>query len=130
MNKIKEKGVTLIGLTVTITLLIILALLMVKFLGGERVISSAKKISFETKVTQYREQVTKYYTRQMSLHGTTDIDTVDPQEISQIIQGIDSEDLEKFVIQDNELKYVTGKVTDEEKTTLKKLGVLEARNMK
>lgn len=130
MNKRKEKGVTLIGLTVTITLLIILALLMVKFLGGERVISSAKKISFETKVTQYREQVTKYYTRQMSLHGTTDIDTVDPQEISQIIQGIDSEDLEKFVIQDNELKYVTGKVTDEEKITLKKLGVLEARNMK
>lgn len=130
MNKIKEKGVTLIGLTVTITLLIILALLMVKFLGGERVISSAKKISFETKVTQYREQVTRYYTRQMSLHGTTDIDTVDPQEISQIIQGIDSEDLEKFVIQDNELKYVTGKVTDEEKTTLEKLGVLEARNMK
>lgn len=130
MNIRNEKGVTLLGLTVTITMLVILALLMVGFFGGEKIFSSAKKISFETKVTQYRDQVTKYYTRQMSLYGTTDIDTVDPQEISQIIQGIDSEDLEKFVIQDNELKYVTGKVTDEEKTTLEKLGVLEARNMK
>ena len=129
MNLRNNIGVTLIALITTVIILIILAGIVVTFNGEDKEIASAKKTEFASRVTQYRDAVTKYYARQIAIDGDDNIDTTDPSKISTIIQDINGDDIEKFVIEDNELKYKADKVTDEERKTLEYVGISKANNI-
>ena len=126
MNKREEKGITLIVLIITIILLLILAGLMVVSIPRiSDIFNGAQETNFSAKIRQYQQQVDKYVVRQNIINGeTVNITTTDKDEIKKIITDITDEDLEKYVIQNNELRYNPETVTDQEKTWLEKLGVL------
>ena len=126
MYKCQEKAITLIALIITVILLMILAGLVVTTItGGGKIINSAKETTFSAKILQYQQQIDKYVTRQNIINGEpVNITTSDKNEIKKIISDITDEDLEKYVIQNNELRYNPDAVTNQEKTWLEKLGIL------
>lgn len=126
MYKCQEKAITLIALIITVILLMILAGLVVTTItGGGKIINSAQETTFSAKILQYQQQIDKYITRQNIINGEpVNITTSDKNEIKKIISDITDEDLEKYVIQNNELRYNPDAVTNQEKTWLEKLGIL------
>ncbi len=122
----KSKGITLIVLIITVILLLILSGLVVTTITRrDNIIDSAQESNFSIKIRQYQQQIDKYVARQNVITSKpVNITTSDKQEIKNIIQDITDEDLEKYVIQNNELRYDPEAVTNQEKTWLEKLGIL------
>lgn len=128
MNRVrKEKGITLVALVVTIIVLLILAGITIGALvKDDGIIDNAKFAAFSSKIRDYQEMVENYVIKQEQLnkHGSEEINISDPEEIKNIIENIEDEDLNKYVIQDNELRYNPDTVTDQEEEWLIELGVL------
>lgn len=127
-NKCKnEKGITLIALVITIVILIILATVTLNVVLGEGgLIERARFAAFATKVRQYQEYVDMYVLEQQMAGETGDINitVMNKDKIKEIIPGISDEDAEKYVIQENEIRYNPDTVTDQEETWLIQLGIL------
>jgi uncharacterized repeat protein (TIGR02543 family) len=127
-NKCKnEKGITLIALVITIVILIILATVTLNVVLGEGgLIERARFAAFATKVRQYQEYVNMYVLEQQlaGASGDINITVMDKDKIKEIIPGISDEDAEKYVIQENEIRYNPDTVTDQEEIWLIQLGIL------
>ena len=122
-----NKGITLIALVVTIIVLIILAGITIGTLvSDDGVINKAKFSSFATKIRQYQEKVDNYVIdeEQNSGHENADVYITDSEQIKEILGDIEDGDENKYVIQDNELRYNPDTVTDDEEEWLIELGIL------
>lgn len=123
----KEKGITLIALVITIIVLLILAGISIKKLTGDNgIIDKTKYASFATKIRQYQEKVDNYVIdeAQKNGHNTEEVTVTDPGQIKNILGDIEEGDENKYVIQDDELRYNPDTVTDQEKDWLAELGIL------
>ena len=131
MKKIKgEKGITLIALVITIIVLLILAGVSISMLTGENgIITQANYAAFATKIGEYKDKVTVHVAGEQLNSGedvgNTNVNVLDPEEMKGILgEDRESGDENKYVIQDNELRYNPDTVTDQEKEWLIRLGIL------
>ena len=126
--KRKEEGITLVALIVTIIILIILAGISIGALTGDGgIIDNAKYSAFATKIRSYEETVDRYVIDEASKSGssTDEIDVLDPDKIKEILgDEIEEGDENKYVIQDDELRYRPENVDETEEEWLIKLGIL------
>ena len=125
-----NKGITLIALVITIIVLLILAGISISMLTGENgIITQARFSEFATKIGEYKDKVTVHVTGEQLNSGedagNTNVNVLDPEEMKDIL-GEDREpgDENKYVIQDNELRYNPDTVTDQEEEWLIRLGIL------
>lgn len=125
--KNKERGITLIALAVTIVVLLILATIGISTLtGNDGTIKQTKFAKFGAQIREYQKAIDSYVLEQdMNKDGQeeTKIFTEDKEEIKKIIPIMSDEDLEKYVIQNNELRYRPDEFSEEEKGWLAELGV-------
>lgn len=125
--KNKERGITLIALAVTIVVLLILATIGISTLtGNDGTIKQTKFAKFGAQIREYQKAIDSYVLEQdMNKDGReeTIIFTENKEEIKKIIPIISDKDLEKYVIQNNELRYRTDEFSEEEKGWLAELGV-------
>ena len=125
--KNKERGITLIALAVTIVVLLILATIGISNLTGNNgTIKQTKFAKFGAQIREYQKAIDSYVLEQdMNKDGQeeTKIFTEDKEEIKKIIPIMSDEDLEKYVIQNNELRYRPDEFSKEEKGWLAELGV-------
>ena len=122
-----NKGITLIALVVTIIVLIILAGITIGTLtGNDGIIQRSKFSSFGTKIRQYEQRVDDYVIKEgeTSPDGNVNEYVTDPEQIKEILGDIEDGDENKYVIQDNELRYNPDTVTDDEEEWLIELGIL------
>ena len=95
MKEMKEKGITLVSLVVTIIVLLILASISIRMvLGDNGVIKKAKDAALYYKVAQYNENVQLYYSGwKINTSGNTDCNTIyiDNNKLKQIIRTMVSE---------------------------------------
>ena len=129
MRKTKNnKGITLIALIITIIVLLILASISLKAIKGkDGILNDTKYAKYSVKIRDYQTELNEYITtkEEQSYSGEeVRIYAETPEEIKKIIKGISNEDAEKFVIQDNELRYNDGTTTAKEKEWLGKIGIL------
>lgn len=129
MRKTKNnKGITLIALIITIIVLLILASISLKAIKGkDGILNDTKYAKYSVKIRDYQTELNEYITtkEEQSYAGEeVRIYAETPEEIKKIIKGISDEDAEKFVIQDNELRYNDGTTTAKEKEWLGKIGIL------
>ena len=129
MRKTKNnKGITLIALIITIIVLLILASVSLKAIKGkDGILNDTKYAKYSVKIRDYQTELNEYITtkEEQSYAGEeVRIYAETPEEIKKIIKGISDEDAEKFVIQDNELRYNDGTTTAKEKEWLGKIGIL------
>ncbi len=123
------KGITLIALIVTIIVLLILAGITIgELTSDDGIVNNAKYSAYATKIRKYEESVNKYLIQEDENDNSTDtIYITDPEKIKEIIADIEDGDENKFVIQDNELKYKPDNVTDQEEEWLIKLEIAAER---
>ncbi len=124
-----SRGITLIALVVTIIVLIILASISIGTLMGQNgTIKQTNFAKYGATIREYQKALDSYLVEKdmnSDSQEETIIYTTDKDEIKEIIPIISDEDLEKFVIQDNEIRYREDKVTDEEERGwLAELGIL------
>ena len=128
MKFYKNKGITLIALVVTIVVLLILASITIGTLTGSNgTIEQTNFAKYGATIREYQKALDSYLVeKDMNSDGQeeTVIYTTDKDEIKEIIPIISDEDLEKFVIQDNEIRYREDQVTNQEKGWLAELGVI------
>lgn len=122
-----KNGITIIALVITIIILLILAGITIGALTGEGgLISKANFAAFSSKIRDYQDMVETYVIKQeeQNKHGTGNINISNPDEIKNILENMEEDDLGKYVIQDNELRYNPDTVTDQEEEWLIELGIL------
>lgn len=129
MKNIKKqnKGITLIVLVITIVVLIILASISIgSLLGSKGIINQSNFSVYGSKIRDYQRELEEYIATEQAINDKEDviIYTSDKDEIKRIITSMSDEDAEKFVIQNNELKYNPDNVDDKEKDWLAELGIL------
>lgn len=123
-----NRGITLIALIITIIVLLILAGVSLKEIKGEGgIINDTQYAKYSVKIRDYQTQLEEYIeTKEEQSYAGEEVKiyTETPEEIKNVIKGISDDDAEKFVIQNNELRYNEGKTTEQEKEWLNKIGVL------
>ena len=111
-----KKGISLIVLIITIIVVIILAAVVILTLSKNNPIESAKEARFKEDVRTFQDElaltVSKQYTTAGG-HRDTKITTSDFEKIKEYIPSFSEKYKDKFVIEDDELKYTN--VTDQEK---------------
>ena len=126
--KHNNKGITLIALVITVIVLIILASIGIgSIMGKNGIIKQTNFAQYGATIKEYQKALDSYLVEQdMNKDGQeeTIIYTTDKDEIKKIIPIMSEEDLEKFVIQDNEIRYREDKVTEKEKGWLADLGII------
>lgn len=124
----KQKGITLIALVVTIIVLLILASISLSAIKGEGgILNDTKYAKYSAKIRDYQTELNEYIiTKEEQSYAGEEVRIYaeTPEEIKKIIKGISDEDAEKFVIQDNELRYNDRTTTEKEKEWLGKIGIL------
>lgn len=124
----QENGITLIALIVTIIVLIILASISIGTLTGENgIIKNSKFSKFGAQIKQYQSELDEYVIQQELLKGGNEeiiIYESNPEEIKKIITSMTDEDVGKYVIQENEIRYNPEAVNNQEKEWLAELGVI------
>ena len=128
IQKNRQKGITLIALVVTIVVLIIIASISIATLTGENgIITSSSFAKFSTKIDEYQEELDQYVIHQAMIQdGNEDVIIYesDPEEIKKIITKMTDEDAEKYVIQENEIRYNPEEVSKKEEKWLQEIGVI------
>ncbi len=116
---IKEKGITLIALIVTIVVLLILAGVSISLLTGENgIIGHAKKAKFITEIEEIQEKINlKELEEEDVKFGTVNG-----------ILGKASSYNEKLVVENGKLAYNPEKITEEEKKWLEEIGIVAKSN--
>lgn len=130
--KRENKGITMIALIITIIVLTILVTISISSITrNEGILHSTNYVAFSSKIKTYQAKLDEYITRKEIETGKSGliIYTSDKDEIKEIIPQISDEDADKFVIQNNELKYKDSSATKKEKEWLAKLGVLAAATL-
>ena len=131
MNLNKSKGISLIVLIVTIIVIIILAAVVILTLSKNNPIESAKEARFKEDVRTFQDElaltVSKQYTTADG-HRDEKITTSDFDEIKEYISSFSEKYRDKFIIQDDELKY-TNKLDDNEKEYAQSINVREKNKL-
>lgn len=122
----KQEGITLIALVITIIVLLILAGVSIAMLIGENgILNQTDYAKYATKIGEYKDKVSIYVSEEQinskENAGDVNLNLLDSEEMKKILGNI--EDGDKFVIQENELRYRPEKVTDQEEEWLIKLNV-------
>lgn len=128
----ENKGITVIALIITVIVLMILASISIRAItGDESILHSTNYAAFSSKIRTYQANLDEYITRKEIETGKSGliIYTSDKDEIKEIIPQISDEDADKFVIQNNELKYKDSSATKKEKEWLAELGVVAAATL-
>lgn len=91
------------------------------------IIKQANYATFATKIGEYKDKVLIYITEEqlynMENIENIDLDILDSTEMREILKNTKDGDENKYVIQDNELRYRTEEVTEQEEEWLIKLKV-------
>ena len=91
------------------------------------IIKQANYATFATKIGEYKDKVLIYVTEEqlynMENIADIDLDILDSREMREILENTKDGDENKYVIQDNELRYRTEEVTAQEEEWLIKLKV-------
>ena len=123
----RKRGISLIVLIITIIVVIILAAVVILTISKNNPIESAKEARFKEDVRTFQDElalaVSKEYANAGG-HRDEKITTADFDEIREFIPSFSEKYRDKFVIQDDELKY-TNKLDDNEKEYAQNLNVKE-----
>lgn len=113
---------------ITIIVLLILASISLSAIKGEGgILNDTKYAKYSAKIRDYQTELNEYIiTKEEQSYAGEEVRIYaeTPEEIKKIIKGISDEDAEKFVIQDNELRYNDRTTTEKEKEWLGKIGIL------
>ena len=124
-----KKGISLIVLIITIIVVIILAAVVILTLSKSNPIESAKEARFKEDVRTFQDElaltVSKQYTTAGG-HRDEKITTLDFDEIKEYIPSFSEKYRDKFIIQDDELRY-TKQLDEKEKEYAQNLNVKERR---
>ena len=127
----RKKGISLIVLIVTIIVVIILAAAVILTLSKNNPIESAKEARFKEDVRTFQDElaltVSKQYTTAGG-HRDEKITTSDFDEIKEYIPSFSEKYKDKFVIQDDELKY-TSNLDEKEKEYAQILNVNKRKSI-
>ena len=127
----KSKGISLIVLIVTIIVVIILAAVVILTLSKNNPIESAKEASFKEDIRTFQDELALTVSKEYAnAAGQRDkkITTSDFDEIKQYIPSFSEKYKEKFIIQDDELRY-TKQLDDKEKEYAHKLNIKENQKL-
>ena len=131
MNLNKSKGISLTVLIVTIIVIIILAAVVILTLSKNNPIESAKEARFKEDVRTFQDElaltVSKQYTTADG-HRDEKITTSDFDEIKEYISSFSEKYRDKFIIQDDELRY-TKQLDDKEKEYAQSLNVNKRKSI-
>ena len=133
MMKTKDikKGISLIVLIITIIVVIILAAVVILTLSKNNPIESAKEARFKEDVRTFQDELAMTVSKQYTAaggHRNTKISTSDFDEIKEYIPSFSEKYRDKFIIQDDELKY-TNKLDDNEKEYAQSINVREKNKL-
>ena len=121
---IKNKGITLIALIVTIIILLILAAVVINFIAGDGILSRSEEARFKTKMSQISEEL-GFYTMGLTLdQQSTDIyagdvlkqiiqteeielDANKVQDIRKILKNVGKEEKDYCIVYEGKLYYVS-----------------------
>lgn len=126
-TKLTHKGVSLIVLIVTIIVIIILASVIILTISKNNPIESAKEAQFKEHIRTFQYELNLYISKEYAVTGgkrDKKIDALDFEKIKEYIPSFSERYREKFVIQDDELRY-TEKIVETEKEWLKELNIKE-----
>ena len=126
-----KKGISLIVLIVTIIVIIILAAVVILTLSKNNPIESAKEARFKEDVRTFQDELAMTVSKQYTAaggHRDTKISTSDFDEIKEYIPSFSEKYRDKFIIQDDELKY-TNKLDDNEKEYAQSINVREKNKL-
>ena len=130
-TKEKRQGISLIVLIITIIVVIILAAVVILTLSKNNPIESAKEARFKEDVITFQDElaltVSKQYTTAGG-HRDEKITTSDFDEIKEYIPSFSEKYKDKFIIQDDELRY-TKQLDDKEKEYAQSLNVKEKQKL-
>lgn len=122
-----NRGITLIALVVTVVVTIIIATIAISTLTSEDgVIKNAEFAAFATKIREYEENVDKFVIEETEKNWSSlsGVQVTNPDKMKDILGDTESGDENKYVIQEDELRYNPDTVTDEEEAWLIELGIL------
>ena len=131
MNKLKRgkymkrRGISLIVLIITIIVVIILAAVVILTLSKNNPIESAKEARFKEDVRTFQDELALTVSKQYTIaggHRDEKITTSDFDEIKDYIPSFSEKYKDKFIIQDDELRY-TKQLDDKEKEYAKSLNI-------
>ena len=126
-----KKGISLIVLIITIIVVIILAAVVILTLSKNNPIESAKEARFKEDVRTFQDELAMTVSKQYTAaggHRNTKISTSDFDEIKEYIPSFSEKYRDKFIIQDDELKY-TNKLDDNEKEYAQSINVREKNKL-
>ena len=128
MNKKRtseKKGISLIVLVITIIVIIILAVAVILSIANNNPIENAKEARFKNDVKTMQEELELLKASNYAKNNGTGYKNKDGSDITIGQLQSASKYKEKFTVKDGELKYIEGKLTDEEKTWVSASGVTE-----
>ena len=124
-----KRGISLIVLIIAIIVVIILAAVVILTLSKNNPMESAKEASFKEDVRTFQDELAMTVSKQYTTaggHRDEKISTSNFDEIKKYIPSFSEKYRNKFVIEDDELKY-TNKLDDNEKEYAQNLNVKERR---
>ena len=122
-----KKGISLIVLIITIIVVIILAVVVILTLSKNNPIESAKEARFKEDVRTFQDELALAVSKEYANAGgqrDEKITTSDFDEIKEYIPSFSEKYRDKFVIQDDELRY-TNQIDEKEKEYAQNLNVRE-----
>ena len=122
----EKKGISLIVLVITIIVIIILAVAVILSIANNNPIENAKEARFKNDVKTMQEELELLKASNYAKNNGASYNDPETGEIKIGDLKSATNYQEKFAVKDGELKYIEGKLTDEEKTWVSNLGVEKA----
>ena len=121
-GKSDKKGISLIVLVITIIVIIILALAVILSIANNNPIENAKEARFKNDVKTMQEELELLKASNYAKNNGTDYGEIKITDLKSATNYTDD-----FLVKDGKLKYIEGKLTDEEKECVDELGVEEEK---
>ena len=115
-----KKGISLIVLVITIIVIIILAVAVILSIANNNPIENAKEARFKNDVKTMQEELELLKATNYAKNNGTSYEEIKITDLKSATNYTDD-----FLVKDGKLKYIEGKLTDEEKTWVSNLGVAE-----
>ena len=115
-----KKGISLIVLVITIVVIIILAVAVILSIANNNPIENAKEARFKNDVKTMQEELELLKATNYAKNNGTSYEEIKITDLKSATNYTDD-----FLVKDGKLKYIEGKLTDEEKTWVSNLGVAE-----
>ena len=116
----EKKGISLIVLVITIIVIIILAVAVILSIANNNPIENAKEARFKNDVKAMQEELELLKATNYAKNNGTSYEEIKITDLKSATNYTDD-----FLVKDGKLKYIEGKLTDEEKTWVSNLGVAE-----